>query len=261
MSPVILAILVLCGVGAVCALLLVVASKYMAVPVDEKFPALRECLPGANCGACGYAGCDGYANALASGEETKTNKCIPGADAVGKMLSDALGVEFEDVVEHASIVCCRGNCEVTAKKAEFQGAKSCAAAKLLFGGDGVCQYACLGYGDCIAVCPEGGIKIVDGIAEIDAAHCVGCGVCVKVCPQHVIACLPTVTPAKVLCSSRDKGAAVTKKCSAGCIGCGLCVKKCPAEAIHLENNLAVIDYEKCTGCGTCKEVCPKKCIV
>ena len=63
MSGVISAIVVLLIIGAVAALILVIASKYMSVPENEMFPAIRECLPGANCGACGYAGCDGYAKA------------------------------------------------------------------------------------------------------------------------------------------------------------------------------------------------------
>ena len=71
MSGVISAIVVLLIIGAVAALILVIASKYMSVPENEMFPAIRECLPGANCGACGYAGCDGYAKALAEGERRR----------------------------------------------------------------------------------------------------------------------------------------------------------------------------------------------
>ena len=60
-------ILVLLGIGLFCALLLTVASVYFSVKGDEKEIAIRECLPGANCGSCGYSGCDGYAAALAKG--------------------------------------------------------------------------------------------------------------------------------------------------------------------------------------------------
>jgi len=261
MNPVLIAVIVLCAVGAVCALLLVFASKYMSVPVDEKFPAIRGCLPGANCGACGYPGCDGYASALASGEETKINKCTAGGDAVGMALANVCGRAFEDVVEMKAFVKCGGDCEKTTKKADFKGAKTCAAARLLFSGGGACQYGCIGYGDCVGVCPEHAINIINGIAHINSARCIGCGMCANTCPNGVIEVCIAIAPVNVKCSSKDKGAVVRKKCAAGCIGCGLCAKNCPSEAITVVNNLAVIDYEKCTGCGTCKSVCPAKCIV
>lgn len=260
MNPVLIAVLVLGGISALCALLLVLASKYMAVPVDEKFPALRGCLPGANCGACGYAGCDGYANALAAGEELKTNKCVAGGTDVAVALAETLGVEAEAVAEVNAYVLCSGSCEVTKKRAEFQGAQTCAAAKLLFGGDGACGYGCLGYGDCAAVCHEHAINLVNGVARINDLRCMGCGACARTCPQHIIAVLPKEIDVFVGCSNHDRGPAVKAVCSAGCIGCGLCAKKCPSGAITLLNNLPKVDYDKCTGCTVCTEVCPVKCI-
>lgn len=260
MTAVLTAVGILCAIGAVCALLLVVASKYMSVPVDEKFPAIRGCLPGSNCGACGYAGCDGYANALASGEEEKTNKCVPGGADAATSLASVMGREADVFEAKAAVVGCKGTCNATSKKADFQGAKTCAAAKLLYGGGGMCHYGCIGFGDCASACTQHGITIVDGIPHINSPLCTGCGMCAKTCPNGIIKVLPADIAVRVRCSSHDKGAAVRAKCSAGCIGCGLCVRKCPNEAISLVNNLAVIDYSKCTGCGLCKESCPSKCI-
>jgi ferredoxin len=60
----------------------------------------------------------------------------------------------------------------------------------------------------------------------------------------------------VNCSNHDKGALTRKMCSNGCIGCTKCVRTCPNGAISMDNNLAVIDYEKCTNCGACAEACP-----
>lgn len=261
MSSVLIAVLVLCTIGALCALLLVIASKYMAVLVDEKFPALRSCMPGANCGACGYAGCDGYAAALAAGEETKTNKCVAGGQDVARQIAQTMGLAFEPVVERNAFIHCRGDCLNTRKKVEFQGARSCAAAKLLFGGDGACRYGCLGYGDCVGVCPERAICIMNGIAHINDIRCMGCGVCVRACPQGIIEVLPKENEVFVACTSRDKGPAVKAACSAGCLGCGLCAKKCPCEAIAMVDNLPVVDNSKCIGCGACVEACPTKCIL
>ena len=99
MNGILIAAIVVAGIGAVCAVMLVLASKFFAVKEDTVYLEIRECLPGANCGACGYAGCDGYAKALASGEESKINLCIPGADAAAEKMAEILGVEFEDVIE------------------------------------------------------------------------------------------------------------------------------------------------------------------
>ncbi|MCQ2406449.1 MAG: RnfABCDGE type electron transport complex subunit B [Oscillospiraceae bacterium] len=257
---IIIAVGVLAAVGALCALLLVISSKYMAVPVDEKFPIVRGCLPGANCGACGYAGCDGYASALVSGDEDKPNKCVAGGADVAKALAEALGTEAGEVIPMVAVTKCRGNCEATSKKADYQGTRTCAAAKLLHGGDGACSYGCLGYGDCAAACPEGGINIINGVAHFNSNKCIGCGICAKTCPQGIISIVPAAAPVRVLCSNKEKGAQAGKNCKNACIGCGLCMKNCPNGAVTVQNNLAVIDYEKCTGCGKCKEVCPKKVI-
>ena len=197
--------------------MLVVASKIMAVKEDERFPKVRECLPGANCGACGYAGCDGYAKALCEDGSVPTNLCIPGADGVAKQLSEVLGVEFEDVVEQVAVVHCSGDCEHTQDKVEYQGIETCAAAKLLYGGKGSCTYGCLGLGDCQRACPHGTICIENGIARINTRQCIGCGVCAKACPNHLISLVADVERVVVECSNKDKGVETRKVCSRGCI--------------------------------------------
>ena len=76
MTGVLSAIVVLLIVGAVAALILVIASKYMSVPENEMFPAIRECLPGANCGACGYSTCREKAIAVYQGK-ADLSMCLP----------------------------------------------------------------------------------------------------------------------------------------------------------------------------------------
>ena len=260
MNEILIAVIPVVIIGIVCAAVLVVASKLMAVKEDERFPAVRDCLPGANCGACGYAGCDGYAKALCEDPSVPANLCIPGADSVAKQLSEVLGVEVEDVVEQVAVVHCSGDCEHTKDKVLYSGIESCAAAKLMYGGKGSCTYGCLGLGDCAKACPHNAIYIKDGVANVYTCDCIGCGVCAKTCPNHLISLVPDVKRAVVLCSNRDKGAVTRKVCSAGCIGCKKCEKVCPSGAIKVENNVAVIDYEKCTDCGACAENCTVKCI-
>jgi len=257
---IIAAVAVVAGVGLLCGILLSLSSKFMAVKTDERIEKIRKCLPGANCGACGFAGCDGYASALIETEGTKTNLCVPGGDSVSQNISDILGVEFEDVVEMVAFVHCNGNCAATSKKSEYQGIKTCSAASLLYGGDGKCTYGCMGYGDCAAVCPTNSICIENGISHVDPRTCIGCGLCVERCPKHIIGLKPVVKPVYVACSNKDKGAVARKKCKNACIGCKKCENTCPTNAITVENNLSRIDYSKCIGCKKCATVCPTGCI-
>ena len=260
MNDILIAVIPVAVIGIVCAAVLVVASKIMAVKEDERFPAVRDCLPGANCGACGYAGCDGYAKALCEDSSVPANLCIPGADSVAKQLSEILGVEAQDVVEQVAVVHCSGDCEHTKDKVEYSGIESCAAAKMMYGGKGSCTFGCLGLGDCLNACPQNAIQIVNGVAQVKYCECIGCGICAKVCPNHLISLVPDVKKTVVLCSNRDKGAVTRKVCSAGCIGCKKCEKVCPSGAVKVTDNVAVIDYEKCTDCGACAESCTTKCI-
>ena len=247
-------------IGIICGAVLVVASKLMAVKEDERFPKIRECLPGANCGACGFAGCDGYAKALCENPETATNLCVPGADAVSKQLSEIMGVEFEDVIEQVAVVHCSGDCSKTQDKVEYVGIETCVAAKMLYGGKGSCIFGCLGMGDCANACPKGAIEVIDGVARVDTTECIGCGICTRTCPNHLISLVPDVKKVIVTCSNKDKGAVTRKVCTNGCIGCKKCEKVCPNQAIKVVDNVAVIDYEKCTDCGTCAENCTTGCI-
>ena len=261
MYEILIAALVVGGIGALCALMLIAASKFFAVEENETVGKVRECLPGANCGACGYAGCDGYAKALAEEEGIKTNLCIPGADAVAKQIAEILGVEAEDVVEQVAVIHCYGDCEHTKKKMTYEGIESCAAAKALYGGTGLCNYGCIGLGDCVSVCPQEAICIENGMAHIDTRLCIGCGLCAKTCPRGIIELMADVEKVLVTCQNRDKGAVARKACSNACMGCKKCEKSCPAGAIKVVDNLAVINYELCTKCDTCAKVCPVGCIL
>lgn len=259
MESIAFAIISVTVIGILCGVLLTFISTVMAVKEDERFPAVRACLPGANCGACGYAGCDGYARALLGGD-VKTNLCVPGADSTAKKLSELLGVACEDVTEQVSFVRCSGDCNATSAKVDYRGIQSCAAAKLLFGGSGKCSFGCLGFGDCMNACPYGAIRVEDGLARVVSRLCVGCGLCVPACPNHLLATLPDTVAVYVGCSSTDKGALTRKACTNGCIACRKCEKECPVGAIRVEDNLARIDYALCAGCGRCAEVCVTGCI-
>lgn len=115
MMEILIPILAVTVIGLICAVGLAVASSVMAVKEDTRFTEIRECLPGANCGACGYTGCDGYAKALLE-PGTKTNLCVPGADAVAAQIAALLGVEAEDVVERSPLCSARERARLRASR-------------------------------------------------------------------------------------------------------------------------------------------------
>ena len=258
------AILIATGILAVLGLLvglfLGFASIKFAVKVDEKEIAVREALPGNNCGGCGYAGCDALAKALAKGEAPITACPVGGPEGV-KKIAKALGVEAVETERTAAFVKCSGSCDKVNFQYQYYGTADCRSMAVVPGyGEKKCTYGCLGYGACVKACQFDAIHVVNGVALVDPEKCTSCGQCAKTCPKHLIEILPVRVKYRVACSNNDKGKMVKDACGAGCIGCGICEKQCEFDAIHVENNLARIDYSKCTGCGKCAAKCPSKII-
>lgn len=257
-SGILIAIAILGCTGLVMGLFLAFASKKFEVKVDERVSAIIECLPGANCGGCGFPGCGGYADAIVN-KGAKPSLCAPGGAGVTDKICEIMGMTAEPSSGPKIVakVICQGKHENASKKYDFRGEiTTCAAMNIYAQGEKSCSYACLGQGDCAKVCPVGAISIVDGVAHIDEEKCVSCEACVKTCPKFVITMLPITQRVNVLCSSKDKGADARKNCKTACIGCGMCAKVCPKDAITIENNLAKIDPAKCVNCGLCATKCP-----
>jgi Na+-translocating ferredoxin:NAD+ oxidoreductase subunit B len=258
-SEILVAGLLIGGLGGALGLGLSIASKVFHVKVDEKVKEVREALPGANCGACGYVGCDAYAEAVASGE-AKVNLCTVGGDPVSCELAKIMDVDAEAVEPVAARVLCNGHCGITKEKYDYSGINDCFSASTLFGGHKSCTYGCLGHGNCVRACPYGAITMVGGIAKVMEEKCRACGLCLAACPKKLIELTPKEKKYSVMCRSQDKGAITKKNCEVGCIGCRLCLKACAYGAITVENNLAYIDPQKCTNCGACVKVCPTNAI-
>ncbi len=257
---ILIAFLIMLAIALTAGILLLVFSRFFAVEKNELEKNIRECLPGINCGACGYKGCDDYAAALAEGG-VKPNLCIPGSLKVAEEISALLGVTVEDeTVDVVAFVACNGHKGVTSPVAQYEGVQTCRAASMLYGGTNSCRYGCLGLGDCAVVCPAGAICMEDGIARVDTSRCIGCGLCEQTCPKHIISMLPQDAGTVVMCSNKQKGADAMKACKNACIGCKKCEKACPSGAIVIKDNLAAIDYTKCTNCGLCIEGCPTGCL-
>jgi Na+-translocating ferredoxin:NAD+ oxidoreductase RNF subunit RnfB len=259
MESVIFPVLAFCGMGLLVGVLLTVASKIFAVKSDETAEAVLEALPGVNCGACGYAGCSDYANAVAAGAEV--NLCKPGGRESAEKIAAIMGVVAGEIVPQVAVVRCLGDADGTAQKFDYKGVQSCAAANRFYSGSESCSFGCLGFGDCAKVCPENAIEIKNRLAAIDKTRCIGCGMCVKACPDGIIMLRDVGKLFDVACKSTSNGRDTRDICKKGCIGCKICEKNCPEKAITVEDNLARIDYSKCKNCGICAEKCPRKTIV
>ncbi len=259
MTAFIFAIIIVAAIGVIAGLILAIASIIMHVPTDEKAAAIEEILPGANCGACGYSGCSGYAAALAKGE-AEPNLCAPGGPAVMAEIAELLGGPVGTMEKKTAMVMCMGSLDQTTNRMDYDGIQTCAAASLVAGGSSSCSYGCLGYGDCVDVCDHDAIEVCNGVARVTPSFCIACTMCVKACPRALIQMIPVKDQAVVRCNNCDKGAQATKVCKVSCIGCMKCVKTCEFGAITVTNFNATIDPSKCTNCGKCIDACPRHCI-
>ncbi|MGA1871617.1 MAG: RnfABCDGE type electron transport complex subunit B [bacterium] len=254
------AIITLSGIGLIASLLLGIAAKKFSVEVDPKVQEIENVLVGANCGACGYAGCSALAKAIVEGNASVTS-CLPGGPDVAEKIGSIMGVKAQMQEKLIAKIFCQGGRNESKIKFNYIGVSECRAASMLAMGNKQCVFGCLGYGSCINVCPFDAISMgPDGIPRISEEKCKACGKCIEVCPHSVIRLIPTKSHVHVLCNSLDKAGEVKKSCTVGCIGCGLCKKVCPENAINVENFLAKIDYARCTECLKCVEKCPRKII-
>lgn len=259
MSGILYPIVVLGGLGLLFGLSLSLASKAFAVETNPKVESIRKVLPGANCGACGYPGCDGCANAIVEGK-AQTNACSVGGSSVAEKIADIMGVNATETERKVATVLCQGDCDKAKNKYAYNGIRDCRAQNILAGGSKSCSYGCLGCGTCVDVCNYDAIKIVNGVAVVDKEKCVACKACIAACPKNIIELVPYDNKVIVKCKSNDSGKVVRSNCNTGCIGCQICVKNCPEDAFSFENYLAKINYEKCTNCGICAEKCPSGAI-
>lgn len=255
--------LVLLILGALFGFMLGYFKSIFKVEVDPKVELIMGCLPGANCGACGYSGCANFAENLANGK-AKINACRAGGATTTSSLSEIMGLgvapgEFE--VYHAVAVCQGGELEAIKSSITQQGL-TCAQASQLRLDNKLCRFSCLGFGDCASVCTFDAIKMSpNGLPVVDIKKCTACGICVSTCPRNIMELIPEKKTVITLCRNQNSASFVKSTCKIGCITCLACEKKCPTKAITMVNKLPVINHSLCDLCGICVKVCPTKSIL
>jgi Na+-translocating ferredoxin:NAD+ oxidoreductase RNF subunit RnfB len=244
------------------AVFLVVIAKLFYRKADPRVAAVLDVLPHAECGACGYAGCESYAEAVVNNPSVPANLCVPGGGRTAVAVAALCGKTSATKQSVVARVLCGGGTSNAKNRGTYHGIRDCRAANLTGGGDKICRAGCLGYGSCVAVCPFKAITMSDNdLPIVNAAKCTGCGKCVAFCPRKVFITTPRTGTPVVACRATGRGAEKKAYCSAACIGCGASVKVCPVNAISLENGLAAINPALCTACGACVERCPTEAIV
>ncbi|MDR2296403.1 MAG: Fe-S cluster domain-containing protein [Clostridiales Family XIII bacterium] len=257
-------LLIMGFLGTFFGFILAFANKKFSVETNPLIHLVEEVLPKGQCGACGYAGCIAYAEAVVLDPAVPPDLCIPGKAAVARLVAELTGKAAASASPRLAHIRCAGDATHARLRFRYGGIRDCVAASYVQGGPKACKYSCIGFGTCVKNCPFGALRMgEDGLPRVDSARCTGCGVCEKICPKKVIRMLPAAHRVRIDCNSNDRGAIARKLCDTACIACGICAKHCPHGAITVENNLAVADARICAESCTrplCVEKCPTKAI-
>lgn len=258
-----ISVLIVFVIGLLLGLIIAVASHFLAVKKEPRIEEIVEILPGANCGACGYAGCAAYAEAIIT-EGVSANKCTSltaeGLVQISKIAGQEVIVAVEP--EKAFIACHALPFEPENLSFDYNGLNDCTSRALFYKGSKKCKYGCLGGGSCMEVCPVRAIyRDKNGRVLIDREKCISCRKCVSACPMNIIMMIPESADYAVACSHPGKGAQTKQDCGVGCLGCSLCMKKSPEGGFFMDGFLAKVDYDKTGSRKEAADKCPSHCIV
>jgi len=257
-------VIVLTGIGLFCSIMIIAVDILIPSKIAslKKIEEVSSILPQANCGACGYPGCFGYAQAVVKNPDIFfSSPCmllLQDKDRVAS-LEKILGISIDlSKMSKKAVIHCNGKSDIIY---EYSGVNSCKAAAQLQSGYKKCPFACLGFGDCAEVCPKDAIYIDEekNIAVVDDTKCIGCGRCVVECPQNLIEIVPADTKIVLLCSYKElKNIPGRERCESACIHCKKCYNSCKYDAITWNKEVAMPEFnpEKCTLCYECIKACP-----
>lgn len=260
-ETIIYSIVILAALGLVLALILYIVAQKFKVEEDPRIDLVSDALPGANCGACGKAGCRDMAIQIVN-DPSYTGCPVCNEENIAR-IAEILGRTPEVKEPQIAVLRCKGGKCNSPAKVQFEGLTSCSFANSLMTSEGGCPFGCLGFGDCVKVCAFDAIHVnpQTGLPEIDPEKCTSCGACTKACPRGILEIRnrrDDTGRVYVGCMNKQKGIYSTKVCKVSCIGCGKCVKVCPQNAITLENNLAYVNDSLCIACQKCVDACPTK---
>jgi Na+-translocating ferredoxin:NAD+ oxidoreductase RNF subunit RnfB len=240
------AVLVLGGVALTFGVLIALAQKQLYVWEDPRIDGVTELLPGANCGACGFAGCRAFAEATVTGAAAPAGCTVMNADMRADVAA-FLGVDAGAANKRVARLLCAGGSDVAPRKADYFGIESCAAAVSVGGGGKACAWGCVGYGDCAVSCTFDAIHMNDyGLPVVDIDKCTACSDCVEACPLDLFTIMPLDHQLVVQCRNLLEGEDATRVCAVACNACGRCVQDAAPGLISMRRGLATIDYERIT---------------
>ncbi len=236
--------LFMAGLGILLAIILAIANKKLFVYEDPRIDIVDEMLPHAQCGACGTPGCRPFAEALVA-NKMDPGLCTVNSNEMTQAIAKYLGVTVGTHVKRVARLACAGGSHVSYMRARYKGLETCWAASLVSGGGKGCAWGCLGFGDCKDVCSFEAIHMDKfGLPVVTEDKCTACNDCVEVCPKELFSLQQITNKLWVACKSLDVKDKAAEDCEVGCTGCGRCVIDAPEGLITIQDNLAVIDYDK-----------------
>jgi len=257
-------VLSMAGLAVVFASVLAFADRKLRVEEDPRVDEINHHLPGVNCGACGFLSCHDFAEHIVQ-EGADPAKCRVVDEETREKLFEITGKEGESLYPKIPLVHCAAEWENKKFPAEYKGPRTCLSANLVFGAGMECEYGCMGFGDCVDVCPFDALHMDNGLPRVNPEKCTGCGKCVEACPRGIISMQDKKNEKLfyVACSTHDGALRVRKICGVGCIACRICEKLSPEGFFKITDNLSLADYEKQADAEKVRKVavkCPTKVI-
>ncbi len=257
----VIAVTTLAALSFLFASLLVLAHRKLQVDEDPRIDAVHQLLPQTNCGACGFPGCLGFAEAMVGGS-VLPGKCTVINEEDREFIAQFLGVDAGAEEKVVARLACAGGVNVARNRAHYEGLRSCRAAALVAGGGKGCFWGCLGFGDCEVVCDLDAIVMNEHELPIVIEDlCTACGDCVDACPKDLFSLHVVSHRLWVACKNLEKGDAALAECEVACDACGKCAVDAPAGAVTMINNLPVVDYERNHDVRNPIERCPTGAII